>query len=866
MEEIDKTDHAHADASGVFIHKLPIQEVFMLNIFALRPLPAGLEGLADLALDLRWTGSDGTDRIWRLLDPEAWELTSNPYMILQNVSEARLQEAAEDERLLEELRIWLERREQQLAAPGWFGRSYGDVDLKGVAYFSMEFGLSEALPIYSGGLGILAGDYLKTAGDLGVPVVGLGLLYQQGYFHQILTADGWQLDAFPYNDPTILPVVPVQDPEGGWLRIKIPLPGRILLLRVWQARVGRIPLYLLDSNDPLNNPWDRGITATLYAVGQERRLIQEIVLGIGGWRVLEELGVEVDVCHLNEGHAAFAVIARAVSFMHASGQSFQAALWATRAGNIFTTHTPVAAGFDRYEPSLMRKYAQFLSETVGEPLEDLLARGRQEPGDAEEPFNMAYLAIRCSCFVNGVSRLHGEVSRENFQPLFPDWPREEVPVRHVTNGVHVPSWSSPPAHALWNRHCGEDYWLGATEELCRPLAEAEDVMLWEFRAATRHALVDYVRRRLMRQVQEHGESQAAMQRARHVLDPNAVTLGFARRFTAYKRPNLLLSDPERLARILLDPERPAQLIVAGKAHPNDEEGKGMVQAMALFAARPELFNRVVFLEDYDLALAQQMTAGIDVWINTPRRTWEACGTSGMKVLVNGGLNLSELDGWWAEAYTPEVGWALGDGREHREPEWDGIEAGELYDILERHVVPAFYDRDEEGVPRGWIARVRASMVSLTPRFSSNRMLRDYIEMAYIPAARAYRRRSADGGRLGAELLAWHEKLTENWQGLRFRVSSVSGVDDRWRFEARVYLGDLEPEIVRVELYAEPPAGEEPRPVAMERKGAIPGAVNGYFYAAEVPADKPAEHYSPRIVPYHADACVPLEDGHIFWQR
>jgi starch phosphorylase len=831
-----------------------------------RPLPDALQGIAELALDLRWSWSEQNDRLWAMLDPEAWDRTKNPYLILQNVPHEQLLEAAGDTRLLEELRRWLDRRAKLLNTPGWFGERYAGGALTHVAYFSMEFGLSEALPIYSGGLGILAGDHLKTASDMGVPMVGIGLLYQQGYFRQVLAADGWQVEAFPYNDPTSLPVVPLLSDGGAWLRIKVPIPGRTLVLRVWQARVGRVPLYLLDSNDPLNSPWDRAITATLYADGQERRLLQELVLGVGGWRVLEALNLDVEVCHLNEGHAAFVVFARAVSFMRKMGCVFPVALWATRAGNVFTTHTSVTAAFDRFEPAVVRKYAQHLSEVSGVPVEDLMALGRQHPHDVNEAFNMAYLALRGSGAVNGVSRLHGRVSRSIFQPLFPNHPAAEVPVRHITNGVHVPSWDGPAAHDLWNRCAGEDYWLTVHDGPATPLDAVSDTELWAFRAAGRKTLVEYVRRRLARQAQQAGASPEEIERARWVLDPDALTLGLARRLTGYKRPTLLLHDAERLTRILCHPEHPVQLIIAGKAHPNDRIGKLMVQALAQFSARPDMRDRVIFLEDYDMALTQHLASGIDVWINTPRRPWEACGTSGMKMLVNGCLNLSELDGWWAEAYEPDFGWALGDAQEHTGPEWDSIEAAQLYDLLEREVVPAFYTRDADGVPGAWIRRVRASMARLTPVFSGQRMLRDYVERAYLPAATMYRRRSVYGAKLARELRTWQHDVAGAWHSLRFGDVRITPAGDRWHFEAQVFLGDLTPDMVRVEVYAEPLEDDAPFVAPLARKCPLAGTSNGHLFEGDVAATRPAAHYTARVVPYHQAAILPLEDPRILWHR
>ena len=838
----------------------------MLGYFFRRPLPPELEGLADLALDLRWTWSRAADRLWEMLDPEAWERTENPYFILQSVSRARLQEAAANSEFIDEVRRCLEQREQSLQDAGWWGgRRTGEVN--GVAYFSMEFGLGEALPIYSGGLGILAGDYLKAASDLGVPVIGIGLLYQQGYFRQILHPDGRQVETFPYNDPMTLPVMPVQNREGGWLRIRLELPGRSIILRVWQARIGKITLFLLDSNDPMNQPPDRGATALLYPADVRPRLTQEIILGVGGWRVLEELGFDVEICHLNEGHAAFAVLARAESFMRQTGQPFPVALRATRVGNVFTTHTPIEAAFDRFPADLIRPYAMSFAERLQMPLDDLLALGRRDSNNRDEPFNMAYMALRGSGVVNGVSALHGAVSRGIFQVLFPDWPQLEVPIGHVTNGVHMPSWDSEDAEALWTRTCGTDCWLRPVEEVSTLIERLNLTDLWSFRAVQRQALIRYARRRLVRQMQERGADPAHIDQAAHVLDPNTLTLGFARRFAEYKRPNLLLQDPDRLARILCHRERPVQLIVAGKAHPHDDEGKAMVHAMTQFAGRADVWDRVVFLEDYDMALAQCLVAGIDVWVNTPRRPWEACGTSGMKVLVNGGLNLSELDGWWAEAYAPELGWALGDGQEHHDPGYDAAEATSLYEILEHQVIPQFYERDSGGIPQAWLKRIRTSMARLTSRFSSHRMVREYVETLYLPTARAWRKRRADQSKLAAAVEAWHARVREGWRGLRFGHVQVTKAGPSWLFEVQAYLGDLEPALVQVEVYADPlTESDHPTRIVMHERDVIAGVVNGYVFRAECPATRPAEHYTPRIVPFHPEATVPVEAAEILWKR
>ena len=553
--------------------------------------------------------------------------------------------------------------------------------------------LSEALPIYSGGLGNVAGDQMKAASDLGVPVVGVGLLWGQGYFRQDFDSEGRQRALYPVNDPGQLPIRPLRRTNGEWLRFQIQLPGSKIWLRCWEVFVGRTKLYLLDTNDFANSAAHRGITSELYGGDAEMRLKQEIVLGIGGWRLLRALGLQPEVCHLNEGHAAFAVLERARCYMEDHKKPFDLALNVTRAGNLFTTHTAVTAGFDRFDPELVRKYlSHYAQDELAISLEDLLALGRQNPGDASEPFNMAYLAVRGSGQINGVSKLHGRVSRHIFQPLFPRWPEQEVPIGSVTNGIHVPTWDSAEADALWTTACGKKRWRGDSpvEDDIRQLT---DTQLWLMRTEGRKTLIGRMRKRYARQLAAEGGIPSD---SSSILDENVLTLGFARRFATYKRPNLLLHDPERLVRLLSDRRRPVQLILAGKAHPQDLPGQALIEQWNDFLKRPEIRGRVVFLSDYDMLLAQELVQGIDLWINTPRRPWEACGTSGMKVLVNGGLNLSELDGWWAEAYSPEVGWAIGDGKEHGEdPAWDAQEAETVYTLLESEVIPEFYEHEEK---------------------------------------------------------------------------------------------------------------------------------------------------------------------------
>jgi starch phosphorylase len=830
-----------------------------------RALPESLQGLATLALDLRWSWHHGADDLWRAVDRQLWDATENPWLILETVSDRRLSELAGDNRFLSALQEQLAAREEHFQSPAWFSSREQNVFTGQIAYFSMEFGLSESLPIYSGGLGILAGDYLKTACDLDVPLVGVGLLYEQGYFRQVLDVRGEQLEFYPFNDPTMLPVVPLRDDKGEWVVIKLELPGRSLRLRTWHAQVGRRSLLLLDSNDLLNAPGDRGITSELYGGGTEMRLQQEMVLGIGGWRLLETLGLDCPVCHLNEGHAAFAILERARHFMVGTSQAFSVAMCATRAGNLFTTHTPVEAGFDRFPPDLFTLYFQDYARELGLDLDELLALGRIT-GMADEPFHMAYLAVRGSGAVNGVSRLHGEVSRHIFQPLFPHWPRHEVPVGHVTNGVHVPSWDSAGADALWTDACGKSRWRGALETVEADLRQLDDDLLWHFRCEGRQRLVAFLRDRAARQQGARGVTMTQVGEfdGNSLLDPDVLTLGFARRFTEYKRTNLLLRDGERLLHLLCSRDRPVQLVIAGKAHPHDAKGKAMLREWQVFLARPEVRGRVVFVEDYDLVVAGQLTQGVDVWINTPRRPWEACGTSGMKVLVNGGLNLSELDGWWAEAFAPGVGWALGDGREHDDAAaLDLAEAEQLYRMLETEVVPCYYRRDETGLPREWVSRMRESMACLTTQFSTNRMLREYVERYYARLAESYRRRAAG---TAVELHNWQQQLVQHWQRIHFGNVSSAPTESGCHFDVQVYLDELPSEAIRVELYADPIEGGEPFRQSLKRGESLAGSANAYVYQGSVSSERPASDYTPRIVPVHDDASVPLETDFILWYR
>jgi glycogen phosphorylase len=845
---------------------------------ALLDLPPQLKGLEFLATDLRFTWSYTADYLWQKLDPDLFALTRNPWLVLLSTSPEKLEELAADDEYCERIAWLLQREDMSRTAPRWFSKRHGDDVLKSIAYFSMEFGLSESLPIYSGGLGLLAGDHLKAAHDLGVPLTGVGLLYQNGYFRQAIDKDGAQIAYYPSNNVSELPIAPARDKHGRRLRFELALPGRSLYVRVWQAKVGLITLLLLDTNDPANNPVDRCITTELYGYGDELRLRQEILLGIGGYRVLLALGMRPQVLHLNEGHAAFAVLERARHYMSERAANFEMALTITRAGNLFTTHTPVEAGFHRFDPALVRQYLRGYAEGVSgrgdegclnTSFDRLLALGRYNPNDAGEPFNMAYLAVRGSNAVNAVSRLHGEVSRRIFGPLFPGWPIAEVPVGYVTNGVHVPTWDSAASDALWTKAVGKQCWMGDLEGMSERISQIPNEEIWQLRADNRAALVKYVRERYARQLRRDGlAGDEAVEQSRHLFDPNVLTLGFARRFATYKRPTLLLADPERFARILTDPQRPVQMVVAGKAHPADEPGRAMVRQWLKFMERPDVRLHLVFVPDYNIDVAEQLTQGVDVWINNPRRPWEASGTSGMKVLVNGGLNLSELDGWWAEAYELGLGWAIGDGQEHgSDPEWDRHEAEQVYDLLENEIVPTFYHRNERGVPEKWTGMVRSSMAKLTPYFSTNRMVREYVETYYRPLAEAYEGRVARDQAVGAQVFGWRHNLKTFWNTVHIGDANIELRDDHYLIKVWLLLGEVPPEDVRVEVYAEPEdAMKTAFCTTMERHGELIGAANGFIFAATAPNHRPLRDYSVRVIPSNPNAAVPLEARQILWKN
>ncbi|HLT15123.1 MAG TPA: alpha-glucan family phosphorylase, partial [Acidimicrobiales bacterium] len=770
-----------------------------LRSFTVRPsLPPQLSALEELAMNLRWSWDARTRDLFRWVDPDAWDATvHDPVRLLGVVSRERLEALAEDPGFMGFLAEVREELQRYLDSDRWFQSRNGS-PLRSVAYFSPEFGIAEALPQYSGGLGVLAGDHLKAASDLGLPLVGIGLMYRHGYFRQSLSGDGWQEEVYPDLDPYAMALHLC---EG--VRVEVDLAGTPCVARVWRADVGRVPLYLLDADIDDNPPEVRGITDRLYGGDTEHRLRQEILLGIGGVRALDALGIDAQVFHTNEGHAGFLGLERIRQAVTEGGLTYPEAIEAVRGGCIFTTHTPVPAGIDRFPRELIERYFTGWAEEVGITLDDLMALGHRPGDEPDDRFNMAVMGLRQAGRSNAVAKLHGEVSREMFADLWPDVPVEEAPITSVTNGVHAPTWTSPEMDDLFTRYVLPQWWEAGAERWER-LADASDDEIWRAREQGRERLVAFVRERLRRQLQARGASASDVEWVDTVLDPKALTIGFARRFATYKRATLLLSQPERLKALLLSTSQPVQLIFAGKSHPADESGKELIRQITAFAADPEVRHRFVFVEDYDIAVARALLHGSDVWLNNPRRPQEACGTSGMKAALNGGLNLSILDGWWDEAFDGENGWAISSA-EHIEDLAlrDEVEAGSLFDLLEHQVVPLFYDRFQGPVPRKWIQRVKRSLVTLGPFVTATRMIGDYTRELYEPAAAQADAMAADGHARARALAAWKATVRDAWDAVRVEAvdldDDVVEIGSEREVRATVSLGSLSPDDVEVQL-------------------------------------------------------------------
>ncbi|WP_338700701.1 alpha-glucan family phosphorylase [Streptomyces sp. Q6] len=846
--------------------------------FIVRPvLPEPLAPLHELARNLRWSWHAGTRDLFAAVDPARWAASDgDPMRLLGSVPTARLAELATDEAFLARLSEVADDLRGYLHDDRWYQARSAELPAA-IAYFSPEFGVTAALPQYSGGLGILAGDHLKAASDLGVPLIGVGLLYRHGYFRQSLSRDGWQQETYPVTDPNELPLTLLREPDGTPAHVSLALPGgRRLLARVWLARVGRVPLLMLDSDVEENDVHEREVTDRLYGGGSEHRLLQEMLLGIGGVRAVRTYcriaghpGPEV--FHTNEGHAGFLGVERIAELAH-EGLDFDTALEAVRAGTVFTTHTPVPAGIDRFDRELVARHFGSDAELPGLDVQRILGLGMETyQGGDPNVFNMAVMGLRLAQRANGVSTLHGAVSRGMFAGLWPGFDAEEVPITSVTNGVHAPTWVAPEVFRLGARQIGErrteDALSVGGSDRWDAVGDIADQDIWELRRALRGQLVTEVRARLAASWRQRGAGAAELGWVDGVLDPDVLTIGFARRVPSYKRLTLMLRDPDRLMRLLLDEDRPVQIVVAGKAHPADDGGKRLVQELVRFTDDPRVRHRIVFLPDYGMAMAQKLYPGCDIWLNNPLRPLEACGTSGMKAALNGCLNLSVLDGWWDEWFEPDFGWAIptADGTATDEHRRDDLEAAALYDLLERRVAPRFYERGPEGLPDRWIEMVRQTLTHLGPKVLAGRMVREYVEQLYAPAARADRAMTADAAR---ELASWKHRIREAWP--RVAVDHVEAATTAAELGAtlalhvRVALGDLAPDDVEVQAVAGRVDGEDRiadgvtvplKPVAG------PDPEGRWSYEGPLSLDRTGPYgYTVRILPTHRLLASPAETG------
>lgn len=845
--------------------------------FQVKPsLPEPLQPLLQIAYNLRWCWDHAAIDLFRRFDRELWEKAGrNPVRLLGIIDQSLLESAAKDESLLTHLNGVSERLEHYLSAKGaWYRREHTDADDLLVAYFSAEFGVTECLPIFAGGLGVLAGDHLKAASDLGLPLVGVGLLYQEGYFRQYLNAAGWQQEATEENDFHTLPIRRIPD-----VKISVMLPDGEVTAQVWRADVGRLHLYLLDTNIAGNKPQHREITSQLYGGDLDMRIRQEILLGIGGVRALEALGLKPTVFHMNEGHSAFLGLERVARLMETEKLSYEEARLLASSSIVFTTHTPVPAGHDYFPPSLMDRYFSEFWRRLGISRTEFLGLGRKNPADDNEEFCMTVLALRLAAYSNGVSRLHASVSRRMWNDIWKGLPESEVPIGYVTNGVHFRSWVSLEMNQLYDRYLGPKWREEpADAKLWQRMDSIPAAELWRTHERRRERLVAFARRRLEEQLKSHGAPQAEIDEADEVLHADALTIGFGRRFATYKRATLLLRDPVRLSGILNDPQRPVQIIYAGKAHPKDQYGKQLIQTIIDLAKRPEFRRHIVFLENYDMATARYMVQGCDVWLNTPLRPQEASGTSGMKAMANGALNVSTLDGWWDEAWQigiesgAEVGWAIGSGETYDDPGYqDQVEAEALYNLLEKEIVPTFYERRADGLPRKWIDRMRSSMAELCPEFNMHRMVMQYADEYYLATHLRHAALQADAAARAKSMAAWKKRVEAAWPRIQVKAIPVaaSEVDlgKEVTVSAEVALDTLSPDDVSVQALTGwvDVRGElrEPAVIPMECTGRE-GTSNYQFGAKLRPAKSGLCGYAVRVLPKHKDAVSSFFPGLITW--
>ncbi|MBN1765119.1 MAG: alpha-glucan family phosphorylase [Sedimentisphaerales bacterium] len=849
-------------------------------------LPERLQPLKDIAYNMCWGWDHEAVDLFRRLDSDLWnKCQHNPVKLLGQLSQERLNAATEDAGLLAHLDRVCKKMQAYMDRPRWYDSQYrstdsGEDNNQGsapnniIAYFSAEFGLHDCLPLYSGGLGVLAGDHLKSASDLGLPLVGIGLLYRQGYFQQYLNADGWQQESYPENDFYNMPVTLMIREDGRPIRFHINISGRDVVVQIWKIQVGRVNLYLLDTNLRCNRIEDRHITSQLYGGDNNMRIRQEILLGIGGFTALKTLFIEPAVCHMNEGHAAFMALERIRRVMEEHNLSFAQAREVTRSGNVFTTHTPVPAGHDVFPPTMMEKYFSQYCKQLGLDWQEFLGLGRTDPKDTNEPFSMTNLALRLSTYRNGVSQLHGEISRNMCQRVWKGVPKEEVPIGSITNGIHVNSWISHEMKELFDRYLGPGWIERAGDQtVFDKVDRIPDEELWRTHERRRERLVAFARRRLKSQLKSRGASPADIELAEEVLDPEALTIGFARRFATYKRGTLLFRDLERFVKILSKKDRPVQIIFAGKAHPRDTEGKELIRKIVHATREDKFRRRIVFMENYDINVARYLVQGVDVWLNTPRRGMEASGTSGMKVLVNGGLNLSVLDGWWCEGCNPETGWAIGAGESYNDPEYeDEVESHSLYDLLEKVVIPKFYRRGSDKLPREWLTMMKNSMKQLTAQFSTARMVADYARNFYIPSTYRWQKFMSEDMRWGKELADWKDSIRDRWGEVEVgKVDFISNgemqVGGRLQVRCQVKLGMIEPDDVTVELYQGRVDSngniQNGEAVAMECIGA---ANDGYhIFNGEIPCRHSGLcGFAIRVIPSHPDLANKYDTGLIRW--
>ncbi|UCE18994.1 MAG: alpha-glucan family phosphorylase [Gemmatimonadota bacterium] len=844
-----------------------------IHTFTVTPkLPQRLSCLRDIAYNLYWSWNNDIVELFRRLDADLWDETGhNPALMLGLIGQERLEEVARHDAFLAHMDRVRESLESYMKAASWYDKQSRQNNLC-IAYFSAEYGITECLPFYSGGLGVLAGDHLKSASDLGLPLVGVGLLYQEGYFNQYLDSDGWQQESYPENDFYNMPIQPERDNAGNPLKIEVEYPEGPVFSQIWRAQMGRVPLYLLDTNIPDNkNPEDRDITDRLYGGDQEYRIRQEIMLGIGGLRALDVLGIQPTVYHMNEGHSAFLIFERIRRLMLERNLNFEDAFEMTLASNVFTTHTSVPAGIDIFADKMLDKYFSNYCTELGISKDVLLSLGKRSPESHD--FCMASLALRSSEFSNGVSTIHGEISRNLWKAMWPEVPQHEIPIASNTNGVHISSWISKDMGPLFNRYLGPKWAEDPLDkEVWDRIDEIPDVELWRNHQRRRERLVAYARQSLRTRLERRGASRSEIEGSKEVLNPSALTIGFARRFAAYKRADLILKNSDRLARILSNTERPVQIIFAGKAHPQDEEAKDILRKLIHLLRQEPFRSRIVFIENYSMSVARYIVQGSDLWLNTPRRLNEACGTSGMKAAANGVINMSILDGWWDEAHGTDIGWAIGHREMYEDFDYqDKVESNMIYEMLEKEIVPTFYERGSDNLPRRWIALMKASMRSICPVFYANRMVCEYYQRFYQPCAQLANNLSAGNFARAKRLALWKSHMREKWQQVIINTvesdSDPVEVGSKLRVRAEVYLGSFEPKDVSVQIYSGrvDSKGEIVSGQGIEMENVEPKGGGAYLFQGAVPCRSSGQHgYSVRVLPKHEDLNNPFIMNLITW--